>query len=112
MKIVRYFAAVLMFATGVLHILPMFQTPRDENAIPMLFFGLAFLLVGYLLIINQKRGPVIGILFTLLGLATGFFMVGVKNWTTMLTIMFIIDAVVLICCVFLLLYKEKPKITS
>ncbi len=112
MKTVRYFAAVLMLVTGVLHILPMFQTPRDANALPMLFFGMAFLLVGILLIINQKLGPILGILFPLLGLATGFFMVGVKNWTTMLTIMFIIDAVVLICCILLLMYKEKPKVTS
>jgi hypothetical protein len=78
----------------------------------MLFFGLAFLLVCVLLIMNQKRGPLAGILFTLVGLATGFFMIGVKNWTTMLTIMFIIDAVVLICCILLLVYKEKPKIAS
>jgi uncharacterized membrane protein HdeD (DUF308 family) len=112
MKTVRYFAAVLMFATGVMHILPMFKSPREENALPMLFFGLAFLLVCVLLIMNQKRGPVAGILFTLVGLATGFFMIGVKNWTTMLTIMFIIDAVVLICCILLLVYKEKPKIAS
>jgi fucose permease len=37
----------------------------------MLFFGIAYLIVGVLLILNQKFGPIVGIVFPLIGLAAG-----------------------------------------
>lgn len=112
MKPIRFFAALLMLVTGVLHILPMFKAQHDPNALPMLIFGIAFLATGVLLILNKKYAPILGVVFPLIGLATGFFVIGLKNWNTMLTIMFIIDAVVVICCAVLLLNRNKDKISS
>jgi hypothetical protein len=109
MKTIRYFAAILMLITCVLHVLPMFRTPRDPNALPMLAFAIAFFAVGVLLFLNNKFSPILGIIFPLIGLATGFFVVGFKNWNNMLTIMFIIDAVVAMCCTVLLLDRTKAK---
>jgi hypothetical protein len=96
-----------MLATGVMHLLPMFKVPKDPNALPMLGFGIAYLTIGVLLILNKKISNVLGIVFPLIGLAIGFFMIGLKNWDSMLTIMFIIDAVVIICCIALLLNRNK-----
>lgn len=109
MKPIRYLAALLMLITGVMHILPIFKMPDDPNSLPMLGFGIAFLIVCVLLILNKKAGPVLGIIFTAAGLGVGFFKLGVSNWNTMLTIMFIIDAVVLVCCVILLLNRKNAK---
>jgi uncharacterized membrane protein HdeD (DUF308 family) len=112
MKAIRLLAAVLMLLTGVLHILPLFKSPADPNAIPMLIFGIAYLSTGVFLMLNKKFAPVLGIVFPLIGLGTGFFVVGLKNWDTMLTLMFVIDAIVVIACVLLLLNKNKEQDTT
>jgi hypothetical protein len=107
MKTIRYVAAGLLLLTGVLHILPMMTKPSDPNSMPMLIFGIAYLAVGVLLILKIRFDTLLGVIFPVIGLGTGFFVVGVKNWTPMLTFLFAIDAVVVVCCLILLLYKEK-----
>lgn len=110
MKTIRFLAGILMLLTSVMHLLPMFKVPKDPNALPMLAFGIAYLATGVLLLLNKKIAPVLGIAFPLIGLATGFIVVGIKNWNTILTIMFIIDAVVAICCIILLMNRNKVKV--
>jgi uncharacterized membrane protein HdeD (DUF308 family) len=107
MKIIRYLAAGLLLLTGILHILPMFKAPSDPNSLPMLIFGIAYFAVGVLLLLKVKFDTLLGIIFPVIGLGTGFFVVGFKNWTTMLTFLFAIDAVVATCCLILLLKKDK-----
>ncbi len=107
MKPIRYLAAGLLLLTGVLHILPMFKTPSDPNSIPMLIFGIAYFAVGVMLIMKIKFDSLLGIIIPLIGLGVGFFMIGIKNWTAMLTFLFAIDAVVIICCLILLLNKKN-----
>ena len=109
MKTIRYFAAVLTLTTGVMHILPVFTTPKDPNALPMLGFGIVYFTIGVLLILNKKFAWILGIVVPLLGLAIGFFKIGLKNWDTMLTIMFVIDAVVVVCCFFLQMNRNKTN---
>jgi len=109
MKSIRYLAAGLLLITGVLHILPMFTTPSDPNSIPMLVFGIIYFTIGVLLIMKIKFDSLLGVIFPLIGLGTGFFVVGIKNWNTMLTFMFVIDAVVVVCCLILLLNKKRIK---
>ena len=107
MKTIRYLAAVLMLITGVMHMLPVFTKPEDPNALPMLGFGIVYFIIGILLILNKKIAEILGIIVPLIGLGIGFFKIGLKNWDTMLTIMFLIDAVVVICCIFLLMNRKK-----
>jgi uncharacterized membrane protein HdeD (DUF308 family) len=112
MKTIRYFAALLLMITGILHVLPMFQEVKDPNAIPMLGFGILYFGIGVLLFLDKKLSQILGIIFPLIGLGVGFGVVGVKNWDTMLTIMFIIDAVVVVCCLILFLKGKRVKIES
>jgi len=109
MKTIRYLAALLMVITGILHVLPMFKEVKDPNALPMLGFAVVYLAIGILLFMDKKFAQILGIIFPLIGLGVGFGVVGLKNWDTMLTIMFIIDAIVVICCLVLLLNKNKIK---
>lgn len=102
MKTLRYFAALLMLLTGILHVLPKFEIPRVPDALPMLVFGIAYFTVGVLLIVNKKIATTLGIVFPLTGLVVGFLVVGLRNWDTILSIMFLIDAVVIICCIILM----------
>jgi hypothetical protein len=112
MKTIRYITALLMLATGIMHLLPMFKAPGDPNALPMLAFGIAYLTIGVLLILNKPFSYILGIVIPLIGLAIGLFKIGLKNWDTVLSIMFIIDAIVVICCIALLLKKNKVKIET
>ena len=109
MKPVRYLAASLMVITGILHVLPMFREVRDPDALPMLGFGVVYLSTGVLLFMDKKVGRIMGIVFPLIGLGVGFGVLGLKNWDSMLTAMFIIDAVVVICCIVLLLNKKNAR---
>lgn len=112
MKAIRYFASVLLLITGVLHFFPMFSEPRDPNALPMLAFGIVFFGIGVMLLLRIRLSEILGILFPLIGLGTCFFVVGLKNWDTMLGIMAIIDAIVIICCIVLLWNKKRNNVTS
>lgn len=108
MKIIRYFAATLLFITGVLHLFPIFKTPSDPNAVPMLLFAIAYLTIAILLLLRAKIAYWLGIIVPLAGLAIGFFKVGIQNWDGTLTFMFVTDAIVLICCM-ALLYRYNRK---
>jgi uncharacterized membrane protein HdeD (DUF308 family) len=107
MKPIRYFAAALLLLTGVLHILPMFKTPSDPNSLPMLGFGIVYFTIGVLLILKVRYDSLLGIIFPVIGLLTGFVVIGLKSWNTMLTLMFAIDAVVAVCCLIMFLNKDK-----
>jgi uncharacterized membrane protein HdeD (DUF308 family) len=113
MKTIRYLAALLLVITAILHIFTVFKDVKDPDALPMLGFGVVYLVIGILLFINSKKyAQILGIIFPLIGLIVGFGVVGLKNWDTMLTIMFIIDAIVIICCIILLLNRNKVSTGS
>ena len=112
MKQLRYLAASLMVITGVLHVIPIFKRIEDPNALPMLAFGIGYLAIGILLFLNKQIGKIIGIILPLIGLGVGFIKIGVVNWDIMLTVMFLIDAIVVISCIILLLNKNRDKTES
>jgi uncharacterized membrane protein HdeD (DUF308 family) len=98
MKTILYAAAFLLLLTGVLHLIPIFKTSSDPNALPMMVFGILYLAVGVLLLMKKHFAIYLGIIVPAIGLLVGFFVVGIKNWDTMLCFLFGIDAVVIICC--------------
>ena len=112
MKTIRYLGALLMVITAGFHVLPMFKEVKDSNALPMLGFAVIYLAIGILLFMDKKFARFLGIIFPLIGLGVGFGVVGLKNWDTMLTIMFLIDAIVVICCLLLLLNNTKVRIET
>ena len=107
MKTILYVAACLLLLTGVLHFIPIFKTPTNPNALPMLVFGVLYFAVGVLLLIKKRFATYLGIIVPFIGLGTGFFVVGFKNWDAMLSFLFGIDAFVIVCCIVLLINKEK-----
>ncbi len=107
MKTVRYVATSLLIFTGVLHTIPFFRGAVDGNALPMLVFGVIYLTIGILLMLNLKIARLLGIIFPLIGISTGFFVIGTKNWDVLLSILISIDFVVITCCCALILKREK-----
>ena len=109
MKTIGYVAAFLLLLTGVLHVVLAIKDFSDPTALPTLIFGIIYFAIGVLFSLGSKYGKYLGLIFPLIGLAAGFGVVGIRNWTPMLTFLFAIDAVVVICCVLLLLKQAKPR---
>jgi hypothetical protein len=109
MKPIRYIAGCLLLLTGVLHLIPIFKSPADPNALPMMGFGILYFAVGVLLLMKKRFATYLGIIVPLVGLGVGFFVVGFKNWDAMLSFLFGIDAVVIVCCIVLLINKKKVE---
>jgi uncharacterized membrane protein HdeD (DUF308 family) len=109
MKVMRYFVAILLLLTGVLHILPIFMTPWETTEMHMIAFGIIYFVLGLLLMLKRDFSPAWGIIFPMIGLVAGFFVIGFQHWTTMLCILFAIDAVVVICCM-ILFFNKRGKI--
>ena len=125
MKTIRYLAACLLLLTGILHMRDIFYGNLDPTAFPLALFGIVYITIGFLLSLNIKYSKYLGLIFPLIELATGFSAlgikylglifplielatgfgaVGIKNWIKLL---FAIDAVVVICCVLLILKRVK-----
>ena len=110
MKVIRYLAAALLLVTGVLHVISAIKVPPEKNAIPMLIFGIIYFTVGVLLFFKVKYSSLAGLAFPAIGLGSGFFVLGYQNWTPMLTLLYGIDVVIVICCVVLVLKKSTKAV--
>jgi len=107
MKSLRYLAALLLILTGVLHMLAVFMDKPVPYSWAVFVFGIIYFTVGVLLIANTTFSTLLGVVFPLIGLGTGVFMIGLKNWTVMLDFLFFVDAIVAICCFAILLRRNK-----
>ena len=56
MKTIRLLAGTLLLISGVLHIVAYFQAPESPGSIPVLAFGVIYVIVGALLF-NRKKYP-------------------------------------------------------
>jgi len=100
MKGLRYTASVLLLGSGIAHVLLAVLSPIDPQALPVLVFGIFYFTIGILLLANLRFAPALGIIFPLIGLASGILVIGIPNWSIMLTFLFIIDSVVVVLCIF------------
>jgi len=99
MKSIRYTASTLLLASGVAHSLVACRSLEDPAALPILVFGIFYFIIGIFLAINFRLAPLLGVIFPLIGLASGLIVIGVSSWTAILTVLFITDAVVIGCCI-------------
>jgi uncharacterized membrane protein HdeD (DUF308 family) len=106
MKIVRYLAAFLLLLTGLLHVISVIRMPSDKNAVSMLIFGIIYFAVGLLLLFKVKYSSLAGLILPLIGLGSSFIVLGFRNLTPMLTILYAIDAAIIICCFALVLKRD------
>lgn len=107
MKKILYIAALLLMLTGILHTLPFFIQPQEAMEVPMLVFGIIYFSIGVMLFLKMKFASLLGVIFPIIGLVAGLLEIGIQHLTTMLTILFAIDTIVVFCCVWLLFNKKR-----
>jgi uncharacterized membrane protein len=81
-----------------------FEGNPNPTALLMALLGIVYFTIGFLFSLNIKYSKYLGLIFTVIELATGFGSVVIKNWIKLL---FAIDAVVAICCVLLIPKRVK-----
>jgi predicted Co/Zn/Cd cation transporter (cation efflux family) len=72
----------------------------------MLVFGIVYVTTGILLFLKLRFSAMLGIIFPLIGIITGFFITG-HDLSPLLALLFAIDVVVVICCIFLFVKRNK-----
>jgi len=107
MKATRFIAAWLLILTGLLHALLFFSEPKDENALQLLVFGILYFAIGILMILNSEFSAAWGIIFPILGIGAGFFVIGFQHWNMMLGGLYVIDGIIAGCCTFLFFRNER-----
>ena len=107
MKTIRFLAAILLVITGVWHVALFFKDASDPNNIPLLVFGIIYALIGIFLFTPKKLWVYLGLLLPLIGMTTAIVKLGVKNFDLTMWVLILIDVVVIICCTYLLLVKQK-----
>ncbi len=106
-KHLRYLAATLLCASGIMHLLPVFADPGQSIAVPLFLFAVMYLIIGGMLVNNARMASVLGIVIPLLGILLGFLSIGAQHWDTLMTVMFVINAVVVFLCVLLVSGRER-----
>ncbi|MCJ7446109.1 MAG: DUF308 domain-containing protein [Bacteroidales bacterium] len=109
MKTIRLLAGLLLVISGVLHIAMYFKVPNDPGSIGMLVFGIIYGLTG-LLLFTPKMYPVyLGLIFPLIGMTVALIKFGFPVLVSMMTLLYLIDVIVIICCVFLIVNRKKAS---
>jgi len=105
MKPIRYTAAALFLLTGILHIIFSIKTRSDPQFVITLAFGIVYFTLGVFLILKKRFAIWLGFIIPIIPLALSPFMMDFKDpW---MIIFLSIDLVVVICCLILLLNKNK-----
>jgi hypothetical protein len=107
MKALRILGGLLLLFTGIVHIGYVAITPSDPNALPMVVFGIVYVATGVLLLLKIRYSAVGGLVFPAIGLGSGFFLLGLQNWTPLLVFLYSIDAVIMLCCIAMLIRSPR-----
>jgi len=101
MKTIRYIAAFILLAAGVLHFLLFKQDPLATGSALVLAFGIIYFVIGILLFLKIKYSSVMGIIFPLIGSIVGLKIIDPTEVNLLVGIMGIMDVVILILCLIL-----------
>ncbi len=107
MKTVRLLAGILLLISGVLHIVAYFQAPDSPGSIPVLAFGVIYVIVGALLF-NRKKYPLyLAIFVPLIGMTLSLIKFGIPELISLSALFKVLEIIAIVCCVVLLNKSKK-----
>ena len=107
MKTIRLLAGTLLLISGVLHIVAYFQAPESPGSIPVLAFGVIYVIVGALLF-NRKKYPLyLAIFVPLIGMTLSLIKFGIPELISLSALFKVLEIIAIVCCVVLLLKSQK-----
>jgi uncharacterized membrane protein HdeD (DUF308 family) len=107
MKTIRLLAGILLLISGVLHIVAYFQTPESPGSIPVLTFGVIYVIIGALLF-NRKEYPLyLAIFVPLIGMTLSLIKFGIPELISLSALFKVLEIIAIVCCVVLLIKCKK-----
>jgi uncharacterized membrane protein HdeD (DUF308 family) len=107
MKTIRLMAGILLMISGVLHIVAYFQAPESPGSIPVLAFGVIYVIVGVLLF-NRKKYPLyLAIFVPLIGMTLSLIKFGIPELISLSALFKVLEIIAIVCCVVLLIKRKK-----
>lgn len=105
MKYLFYLAGVLLFLSGIFHLVQVFTAPYDPAAVaPTIFtaiFGVAYLVIGALLALGKENILLYGVIVPLLGGLFSLMSLSVTN-SAYATLVLLVGVAVAVICAFLM----------
>ena len=107
MRQIRILAGILLLITGVLHVVLYLKDPDVPGSIGLLIFGVIYAVIGILLF-NRKTYPLyLGLFIPLIGMTLSIIKFGIHDLISLLALFKLIGLIVIICCGYLLLKRNK-----
>jgi uncharacterized membrane protein HdeD (DUF308 family) len=101
MKTIRLLAGILLLVSGVLHIVAYFQASDIQGSIPVLSFGVIYVILGFLLF-NRKKYPVyLAIVVPVIGMTLSLIKFGIPELISLSALFKVLEISVVVCCVML-----------
>ncbi len=109
MKQIRILAGILLLITGVLHIVLYIKDPNVPASIGLLMFGIIYAVIGILLFDRNTYPLYLGLIIPLIGMTLSIIKFGIPELISLLALFKLIGLIVIICCGYLLLSRNKMK---
>jgi uncharacterized membrane protein HdeD (DUF308 family) len=109
MKTIRLLAGILLFISGILHIATYFQAPDSQGSIPVLSFGIIYMIIGALLF-NRKKYPLyLAIIVPIIGMTLSLIKFGIPELVSLSALFKILEIIAVLCCIVLLIKGKKSE---
>lgn len=107
MKTIRLLAGILLLISGALHIVAYFLAPESPGSIPILAFGITYMIIGALLF-NRKKYPLyLAIVIPLIGMTLSLIKFGIPELNSLSALFKVLEIIAIICCIVLLIKSRK-----
>ncbi len=109
MRTFRLLAGILLLISGILHIVTYFQAPDSQGSVPVLSFGIIYMIIGALLF-NRKKYPLyLAIIVPIIGMTLSLIKFGIPELVSLSALFKVLEIIAIICCVVLLINSKKPE---
>jgi uncharacterized membrane protein HdeD (DUF308 family) len=109
MRTFRLLAGILLLISGILHIAAYFKAPDSPGSIPVLSFGVIYMIVGFLLF-NRKKYPVyLAIIIPLTGMTLSLIKFGIPELISLSALFKVLEIIAVVCCCVLLIKSQETK---
>jgi len=96
-----------MLFSGIAHLILAIKDPSDQYFVPSIVGGIIYLAIGAFLILKKKYAIWMGLIIPIIPLVLSIFMADFKTLDAWSIALLAIDLAVVICCLILLLNKNK-----
>ncbi len=107
MKPIRLLAGVFLLISGILHIIAYLQAPDSPGSIPVLSFGVLYLIVGSLLFNRKKYSIYLAIIVPLIGMTLSLIKFGIPEMVSLSALFKVLEIIAVVCCIVLLTKSQN-----